>query len=218
MSSADPEAKPDPATPRTSEEFGRGASPAGTPRLPRTNRKRSAVTRQRLRDAALECLAEYGYSGSSIIEISRRAGITPSGIQHHFGGKAELMVAAVKQIDDAAHRVLERMPVEGSFRERFRTVMDEVESFVRPTRAHVELRLAARSDADLARCLGAYFAEYEHWGEAFQRRMFGDIDPTMEYRALVIACMTGLVIHVEDPEALRAEVGRLEHMLAAVLT
>jgi AcrR family transcriptional regulator len=218
MSGADPEERLVLQDPREKTEAGDGARPRSTPRLPRTNRVRSALTRQRLRDAALECLAEYGYSGSSIIEISRRAGITPSGIQHHFGGKAELMVAAVRQLDDAAHALLEQMPVTGAFRERFRMVTDEVESFVKPTRAHVELRLAARSDEELARCLGAYYADYQHWGETFQRRMFGDFDPGMEYRALVVACMTGLVIHIDDPEALRAELGRLERMLEAVLT
>ena len=47
--------------------------------------------RQRLMDATLDCLAEYGYQGSSIRRIASTAGVALNLVRHHYGSKAGLM-------------------------------------------------------------------------------------------------------------------------------
>ncbi|MDE0457821.1 MAG: TetR/AcrR family transcriptional regulator [Chromatiales bacterium] len=47
--------------------------------------------RQRLVDATLDCLAEYGYQGSSVRRIASTAGVALNLVRHHFGNKAGLM-------------------------------------------------------------------------------------------------------------------------------
>ena len=47
--------------------------------------------RQRLIDATLDCLAEFGNQGSSVRKIASNAGVALNLVRHHFGSKAGLM-------------------------------------------------------------------------------------------------------------------------------
>jgi AcrR family transcriptional regulator len=62
------------------------ATTAPTP----TKRLSAEERRRRILDGAMEVFAERGYHGASMIEIARRAGITPAVIYDHFASKAEL--------------------------------------------------------------------------------------------------------------------------------
>jgi len=52
--------------------------------------------RQRLIDAALDCLAEHGYHGSSVRKIAASAGVTAGLLKYYFNGKSELMIEAYR--------------------------------------------------------------------------------------------------------------------------
>ena len=69
-----------------------GCSRAQTPR--RTQRERSAEAEARLVTATIDCLRERGWAGVTVGRIARRAGFTLGAVQHHFGGKASLIMAA----------------------------------------------------------------------------------------------------------------------------
>lgn len=64
----------------------------------RTQAERSAQMRARLLDAAISCLVDKGYSGTSTQEISRRAGVSRGAQLHHFPTKESLVVAAVEHL------------------------------------------------------------------------------------------------------------------------
>ncbi len=61
----------------------------------RTQAERSASTKSRLLDAAIECLTELGYAGLTTTEVARRAGVSRGAQVHHFPTKTDLVVAAV---------------------------------------------------------------------------------------------------------------------------
>lgn len=44
----------------------------------------------RIQVAALECFKEMGYEGTTMVQISRRAGVSPAALYLHFPGKREL--------------------------------------------------------------------------------------------------------------------------------
>ncbi|MFC4605966.1 TetR/AcrR family transcriptional regulator [Rhodococcus kronopolitis] len=69
-----------------------------TERGPRTQAQRSAVTRQKLLDAAIALLVEVGYGRTSTQEITRRAGISRGAQLHQFPTKESLVVAAVEHL------------------------------------------------------------------------------------------------------------------------
>ncbi|MDQ1482416.1 MAG: hypothetical protein QOF35_492 [Actinomycetota bacterium] len=62
---------------------------------------RSAATRQRLVDAAVDALRDDGFAGSSARNIAYRAGSTQSQVFYHFGSVADLLLAA---LDDVSAR------------------------------------------------------------------------------------------------------------------
>ena len=53
--------------------------------------------RQRLIDAALECLATGGYQSTSVRTITKAAGVTPGLLRYYFEEKSSLMLEAYRQ-------------------------------------------------------------------------------------------------------------------------
>jgi AcrR family transcriptional regulator len=123
-----------------------------------TQAERVAAMRGRLLDAAIECLAESGYSGFSTNDVVRRAGVSRGALAHHFPTKAELVAAA-------AGRLVELRAAE--FRARFEAVTPERRTvakaldvlwtfFADPSyQALLELIVAARSDDELRPVMAA---------------------------------------------------------------
>jgi len=101
-------AAPRPRTPRRAAL----EPPARRPR--RTHAERTAETRAKLLAAVVESIAEVGLARTTAPEIARRAGVTWGAVQHHFGGKDGILVAA---LEDSFRRLAERLasiPVEGT--------------------------------------------------------------------------------------------------------
>ncbi len=76
--------------------------PAGSPRAQRTSRPpqqdRSRATRLRLLQAAVACLAEHGWSGSTVTVVAERAGVSRGAAQHHFPTREDLFTAAIEYV------------------------------------------------------------------------------------------------------------------------
>jgi AcrR family transcriptional regulator len=70
-------------------------------RVPQQDRSRA--TRQRLLDAAVDCLARLGWSGSTVAVVAERAGVTRGALQHHFPTREDLFTAAIEHV--AAERI-----------------------------------------------------------------------------------------------------------------
>ena len=77
---------------------GTGATTQAQPREPQQDRSRA--TRQRLLEAAAECLAELGWAGSTVSVVAERAGVTRGALQHHFPTREDLFTAAVEHVAD----------------------------------------------------------------------------------------------------------------------
>ncbi|MQA12367.1 MAG: TetR family transcriptional regulator [Pseudonocardiaceae bacterium] len=58
--------------------------------------ERSRATRRRLLEAAVECLAELGWTGSTVSVVANRAGVSRGAAQHHFPTREDLFGAAVE--------------------------------------------------------------------------------------------------------------------------
>jgi AcrR family transcriptional regulator len=76
----------------------RTATAQAQPREPQQDRSRA--TRQRLLEAAAECLAELGWAGSTVSVVAERAGVTRGALQHHFPTREDLFTAAIEHVAD----------------------------------------------------------------------------------------------------------------------
>lgn len=131
----------------------RGPRAARQRRPRRTQAARSAETRARLMTAAIECLCERGYVGTTTTEVAARAGISRGAQLHHFPTKAELMTSAVRHLAEEViaelRRVQASIPAGG---DRLSCVVDELWAavFSGPLFvAAVELWVASRTDPEL---------------------------------------------------------------------
>ncbi|CAM5253504.1 TetR/AcrR family transcriptional regulator [Streptomyces avidinii] len=59
---------------------------------------RSRVTRRHLLEAAVSCLAEHGWAGSTVSVVAERAGVSRGAAQHHFPTRESLFTAAVEYV------------------------------------------------------------------------------------------------------------------------
>src|SRR5690348_17797036 len=78
-------------------------------RVPKQDRSRA--TRQRLLEAAVACLAEHGWAGSTVSVVAERAGVSRGAAQHHFPTREDLFTAAVEYVAEersTALRALDR--------------------------------------------------------------------------------------------------------------
>ncbi len=63
----------------------------------RRSQKRSAVTKERLLDAASEIFVESGYERCTVADIARRADVTVGAIYSNFCGKADILLEVMRR-------------------------------------------------------------------------------------------------------------------------
>ncbi|MER5297869.1 TetR/AcrR family transcriptional regulator [Streptomyces lasiicapitis] len=59
---------------------------------------RSRATRQRLLEAAVACLADRGWTGSTVAVVAEHAGVSRGAAQHHFPTREDLFTASVEYV------------------------------------------------------------------------------------------------------------------------
>lgn len=118
----------------------------------RTQEERRAATRAALLDAALDCLVEHGYEGTTTGRVCERAGVSRGAHQHHFGTRPALVAAALEELalrraDDIRRDVVSLPPGD----ERIEQALDAIWGwFTGPLfEASVDLAAAARTDQEL---------------------------------------------------------------------
>jgi AcrR family transcriptional regulator len=62
--------------------------------------ERSRTTRRRLVEAAVECIAELGWNGTTVALIAQRAGVSRGAAQHHFPAREDLVAAAIEHVGE----------------------------------------------------------------------------------------------------------------------
>ncbi|MDP9609276.1 AcrR family transcriptional regulator [Streptomyces demainii] len=71
---------------------------------------RSRATRRRLLEAAVACLAEHGWAGSTVAVVAERAGVSRGAAQHHFPTREDLFTAAVEHVAEERSAELRALP------------------------------------------------------------------------------------------------------------
>jgi AcrR family transcriptional regulator len=117
--------------------------------------QKSAMTRDRILDAAINCFVELGYTNVTTAKVASSAGVSRGAMLHHFPSKTELIQAAVeflhdKLLEDYTQRVA-GIPASLKGRERRRAGLDAYwehltgDLFV----VYHELCVASRTDPEL---------------------------------------------------------------------
>jgi AcrR family transcriptional regulator len=118
----------------------------------RTQQERRDATRAALLDAALECLVEYGYEGTTTGRVCEHAGVSRGAHLHHFRTRATLVAAALEELARRrGARIAEEVEQLPEGDERIERALDMIWSwFTGPLfDASVDLAAAARTDPEL---------------------------------------------------------------------
>lgn len=146
---ADPAGPPGHADPaghagRGVAQGSRGSRPVHVPK-----QDRSRATRQRLLAAAVACLAEHGWAGSTVSVVAERAGVSRGAAQHHFPTREDLFTAAVEYVAEERSTALRALFPEGAA-DRRAVVAALVDLFTGPLfRAALHLWVAASNEEQL---------------------------------------------------------------------
>ena len=118
----------------------------------KTQSERSTDMRGRLLEATLECLAKYGYAGTSFSTIAQQAGVSRGALQHHYPEKNYIIAGALeilskRLLEDFLPEAIE-MPHGPS---RIAFVLDHIwlATLTGAITAVTDIRMAARSDVQL---------------------------------------------------------------------
>ncbi|MGW6455251.1 TetR/AcrR family transcriptional regulator [Streptomyces sp. NPDC055078] len=164
-----------------------------TPAPRRTQQQRRQETRQRLLDATIDCLVEYGFAGTTTQRVQERAGISRGALLHHFASKAALLTAATHHVAELrlAH-IREEAGSGGGTREEGLTLLHTAMSGPRFL-AGLELWLAARTDPDLK---AALLPAERQVGAAQRAVLAGVFGPEVAARDdFAMLCESLLVLH-----------------------
>jgi AcrR family transcriptional regulator len=126
--------------------------------VPTTQQERSRATQQRLLDATVDCLIEYGWARTTTTLIADRAGVSRGAQLHHYPTKTALVLAAIAHLSQrrGAELTAETAALRTeSAADRVDHVVDMLAAaFTGPLFvAALELWVAARTDPELRAAL-----------------------------------------------------------------
>ncbi len=192
-----------------------------------TQSERSAATRARILDAAIDCLQDLGYARTSTPEIARRAGVSRSGQIHQFPTKVELVTSAVERLLGRRRtefiEALARIPPAS---DRATAAIDLLWSMVQGATfdAWLELVVAARTDAELRPAVASMTERLRDTIEETFRDLFPappEPDPFYEVAPrFAFALLDGLAVHriiATDPERITRVVDVLKKVAVLVM-
>ncbi|MBO0701838.1 MAG: TetR/AcrR family transcriptional regulator [Candidatus Dormibacteraeota bacterium] len=161
-------------------------------------------SRERLLVVALDLFAAGGYRGTSIAQIAERAGLSQSGLLHHFPSKADLLAAALDHRDEVEGHLLEAADGEPAMGwAAFEALVELVRrNAAEPRLVRLFVTLSAEAidpDHPAHRWMVAHYEGVSAWLTAAIERgkRTGEMDHRMPTRAVVqrtIATMDGLQI------------------------
>lgn len=149
--------------------------------------------RARLLAATVECLADEGYTRTTLARVTRLAGTSVGAQQHHFPTKAMLVTSAVAYLAEARiEEIQERVEaLDGTPAEKLGAVLDLTwETLVgRLNLATRELWTAARTDPTLAEAL---VPAERRTGRALRALYFDVLEDSPEARAVLALSIDAL--------------------------
>lgn len=186
----------------------------------RTQAQRRSTTRGQLLDATLACLVEVGYSGTTTLEVERRAGVSRGARIHHFATKQDLLAAAVDhlytQLSERYDEVFAHVTPEPRDRERVARALKQLWSIHGKPEytAATELTIAARTDAALRDRLIAVRERHRQLALAAVARAFPSLAERVASSLIetVHAAMLGLLVQQSLEPDNRFEDAVLEHL------
>jgi AcrR family transcriptional regulator len=156
---------------------------------------KSAATRERAVEAAIEIFSTSGFRGATLTDVAEKLGMSLTGLQHHFPDKDSLLSAVLAERDRRSH-IAVPIPGTGDATERFISIVVRNQQTPALTELHTVLSAESTSADHPAH---DYFVErYEREREGGRRYFQGLIDRGELEAAADAKSLSSLLIAVAD--------------------
>lgn len=171
--------------------------------------EQARLTRRLIVETGIKCLARYGFANTTMLLISREAGISRGPMHYHFADRNELMSAIAEALPRGVSAALvKRLSKEVTLEGRLTAILDVAldEHLGAHHFAAMELLLAARNDAELSAAIGPFFRaselEIDEWWSEYLSMLRWPTERLVAFRHVTVACLRGLALdHLLQGEA-----------------
>jgi AcrR family transcriptional regulator len=167
----------------------------------RTHADRSSDTRDKVIQAAIRCIAEYGYRRATVTRIAEMSGISWGGIQHQFGSKAAITEAVLDHtLDEFVVGVQSISTHDDRLETRVEVLVEGAWQLVnRPGfLAFLEIVLSHRHEPRRTNPASRYTARFWKVMIAVWDQLFGELDLSEEQiqmaRRVTYSTLTGMAV------------------------
>jgi AcrR family transcriptional regulator len=174
---------------------------------------RSRVTRRRLLDGCVTCLAERGWNATTVGEVAARAGVSRGAAQHHFPTREDLINATLEDMFERMDQRIAELASASTGRERTdETVAAVLEFYTGPEfKAALHIWTAAAADPALREAMLPLEAGLGRAAHGAVVRLLGVDDRDPVVRGLVQATLDlgrglGLADLLHDDSRRRAHI------------
>lgn len=190
----------------------------------RSQAERKESTRRKMLDAALYCLAEYGYAGTRVSQVVERAGVSRGAWGHHFASMDAMYLEAARHLihkvfDRVAHLVVELRDAEDPMRAILHGIWHEFFASEVHT-IYLEFLVASRRHPELAEALTPLSADLERNVTALSEQFFeplpGAVDSVRHMMMLTRWLLRGIALdaHALPDGAVDAALDTWQRLLA----
>jgi AcrR family transcriptional regulator len=158
-------------------------------------------TRRLIVETGIRCLAEYGFASTTMLLISREAGISRGPLHYHFADRNALMAEIAEALPrGVSAEVRARLAAPKTIEARLEVLLDvALEEHLGPHHfAAMELLLAARNDVELSAAIRPHFmkseAEIDLWWADYFGMLRWPKDRLIAFRHVTVACLRGLAL------------------------
>lgn len=189
----------------------------------RWQQRKSAQTRLKMLEAAVDCLVESGYQGLTTAQVAERAQVSRGAMHHHFATRMDLVAAVVEHIFYQRMRLFLEDYLAAMAQSKGALLIDLATDAhwrsvqTREYAAYLELAVAARTDPELNAAFEPAARRYDEVWTAEMIESFPQWQDQWEAMKLgndfAIAVQSGLLLH-------RPVFGqeRIDRVLALVMT
>lgn len=167
----------------------------------RTQEERSATTREKVIQAAIDCIVEEGLHNTTAARIAARSGVTWGAIAHQFGDKDSVFFAVVERNTEIYRQHLSRAleSVGESASERIGALIDVTWSYLNEPASYAFAELIIHNRASTNAKIIAQQDELSNkMMQEIWRRFFGEFGISAEKletaRNVVLATLQGLIL------------------------
>ncbi|MEM1434210.1 MAG: TetR/AcrR family transcriptional regulator [Pseudomonadota bacterium] len=152
---------------------------------------KSAMTRDAILTAALDCIYEHGYAHTTTAKIAEQAGLSRGAMLHHFANRFDLIRAAIDflntqrleryaQEEQAVQSDAEATKIDAGIDVYWRQLN------TRHFTVLLELRVASRTDPELRAVLEPALLAFEEQAARVTRQLFPDLARSQAFQRAIL--------------------------------